>query len=41
MGTRVGIVGVGHTRFGNSSEYDLADIMAYAETDALIEDVFI
>ena len=32
---RVGIVGIGHTRFGNSSEYDLADVMAYAATDAL------
>ncbi|HPC71545.1 MAG TPA: acetyl-CoA acetyltransferase [Treponema sp.] len=35
MATRVGIVGIGHTRFGNSSEYDLADVMAYAATDAL------
>ena len=41
MGTRVGIVGVGHTRFGNSSEYDLADIMAYAATDALIDAGFL
>ncbi len=32
---RVGIVGIGHTRFGNSSEYDLADVLAYAATDAL------
>lgn len=32
---RVGIVGVGHTRFGNSSEYDLADVLAYAASDAL------
>lgn len=32
---RVGIVGVGHTRFGNSSEYDLADVLAYAALDAL------
>jgi acetyl-CoA C-acetyltransferase len=37
MSARVGIVGVGHTRFGNSSEYDLADVMAYAATDALID----
>ena len=35
MTARVGIVGIGHTRFGNSSEYDLADVMAYAATDAL------
>lgn len=35
MATRVGIVGIGHTRFGNSSEYDLADVMAYAAADAL------
>jgi hypothetical protein len=35
MAPRVGIVGIGHTRFGNSSEYDLADVMAYAATDAL------
>lgn len=31
----VGIVGIGHTRFGNSSEYDLADVLAYAATDCL------
>ncbi len=37
MSARIGIVGVGHTRFGNSSEYDLADVMAYAATDALID----
>lgn len=35
MAPRVGIVGIGHTRFGNSSEYDLADVMAYAATEAL------
>lgn len=35
MAARVGIVGIGHTRFGNSSEYDLADVLAYAATDAL------
>lgn len=35
MAARVGIVGIGHTRFGNSAEYDLADVMAYAATDAL------
>ena len=32
---KVGIVGIGHTRFGNSSEYDLADVLAYAATDCL------
>jgi len=37
MTARIGIVGIGHTRFGNSSEYDLADVMAYAATDALID----
>ena len=37
MSARIGIVGVGHTRFGNSSEYDLADVMAYAATDALLD----
>ena len=35
MATRVGIVGIGHTRFGNSSEYDLGDLLAYAATDCL------
>jgi len=37
MTARIGIVGVGHTRFGNSADYDLADVMAYAATDALLE----
>ena len=32
---KVGIVGIGHTRFGNSSEYDLGDVLAYAATDCL------
>jgi acetyl-CoA C-acetyltransferase len=32
---RVGVVGIGHTVFGNLSELDLVDIMAYASTDAL------
>ncbi len=41
MAIKVGIVGIGHTRFGNSSEYDLADIMAYAATDALIDAGFL
>jgi acetyl-CoA C-acetyltransferase len=31
----VGIVGIGHTVFGNLSDLDLVDIMAYASTDAL------
>jgi len=31
----VGIVGIGHTKFGNSSEYDLSDVLAYAATNAL------
>lgn len=35
MANRVGIVGIGHTRFGNSSEFDLADVLSYAATDAL------
>jgi len=37
MTARVGIVGIGHTRFGNSSAYDLVDVMAYAATDALVD----
>ena len=32
---KVGIVGIGHTAFGNLSEFELSDIMAYASTDAL------
>jgi len=31
----VGIVGIGHTKFGNSSDYDLSDVLAYAATNAL------
>jgi len=31
----VGIVGIGHTKFGNSSDYDLSDLLAYAATNAL------
>ena len=31
----VGIVGVGHTKFGNLSDYELVDIMAYASLDAM------
>jgi acetyl-CoA C-acetyltransferase len=41
MPAKVGIVGIGHTRFGNSSEYDLADVMAYAATDALQDAEFL
>ncbi|MEI8096046.1 MAG: acetyl-CoA acetyltransferase [Spirochaetales bacterium] len=41
MAPRVGIVGIGHTRFGNSSEYDLADVLAYAATDALLDAGFL
>lgn len=37
MTVRVGIAGIGHTRFGNSSTYDLVDVMAYAATDSLID----
>jgi len=37
MAARVGIVGIGHTAFGNLSEYELTDIMAYASTDALAD----
>jgi acetyl-CoA C-acetyltransferase len=41
MPANVGIVGIGHTRFGNSSEYDLADVMAYAAIDALQDAEFL
>ena len=34
---RVGVVGIGHTVFGNLSEYELVDIMAHASIDALID----
>ncbi len=34
MAARVGIVGAGHCRFGNSSEYDLVDVIAYSANDA-------
>jgi acetyl-CoA C-acetyltransferase len=37
MTARVGIAGIGHIKFGNLSEYDLVDIMAYTATDALID----
>jgi acetyl-CoA C-acetyltransferase len=32
---RVAITGIGHTIFGNLSDFDLVDVMAYASTDAL------
>ena len=35
MAARVGIVGIGHTRFGNAAEHDRADVLAYAATDCL------
>ena len=34
MAPRVGIVGIGHCRFGNSSDYDLVDVIAYSANDA-------
>jgi len=34
---RVGIVGIGHCRFGNSSDYDLVDVIAYAAADAFTD----
>lgn len=37
----VGIVGIGHTKFGNSSEYDLSDVLSYAATDALVDANFL
>lgn len=37
MTARIGIVGIGHTKFGNSSAYDLVDVLSYAATDALID----
>jgi acetyl-CoA C-acetyltransferase len=35
MAPRIGIVGIGHCRFGNSSDYDLVDVIAYSANDAL------
>ena len=32
---KVGIVGIGHTVFGNLSEFDLVDVMSFASADAL------
>ena len=37
MMANVGIVGIGHTVFGNLSDYELVDIMAHASIDALID----
>jgi acetyl-CoA C-acetyltransferase len=37
MAARVGVVGIGHTAFGNLSDYTLTEIMAYASTDALAD----
>ncbi len=37
MAARVGVVGIGHTAFGNLSDYELTDILAYASTDALLD----
>jgi acetyl-CoA C-acetyltransferase len=34
MSARIGIVGIGHCRFGNSSDYDLVDVIAYSANDA-------
>jgi acetyl-CoA C-acetyltransferase len=34
MAPSIGIVGIGHCRFGNSSEYDLVDVIAYSANDA-------
>ena len=34
MVPRVGIAAIGHCRFGNSSEYDLVDVIAYSANDA-------
>ncbi len=32
---KVGVVGIGHTKFGNLSDYELVDIMAYASLNAM------
>jgi acetyl-CoA C-acetyltransferase len=32
---KVAITGIGHTIFGNLSDYDLVDVMAYASTEAM------
>ncbi|MDY7029184.1 MAG: acetyl-CoA acetyltransferase, partial [Spirochaetota bacterium] len=35
MARKVAIVGIGHTVFGNLSEFDLVDVMGYASLNAL------
>ncbi len=35
MAANVGIVGIGHLKFGNLSDFDLTDLMAFAAADAL------
>ena len=37
MAPKVGIVGIGHCRFGNSSDYDLVDVIAYSANDAFAD----
>jgi acetyl-CoA C-acetyltransferase len=37
MAPRIGIVGAGHCRFGNSSDYDLVDVIAYAANEAFVD----
>ena len=37
MAPRIGIVGIGHCRFGNSSDYDLVDVIAYSAADAFLD----
>jgi acetyl-CoA C-acetyltransferase len=37
MAPRIGIAGIGHCRFGNSSDYDLVDVIAYAAADAFVD----
>ena len=32
---KVGVVGIGHTKFGNLNDYELVDIMAYSSLDAM------
>jgi len=32
---KVAVTGIGHTVFGNLSEFDLVDVMAFASADAL------
>jgi acetyl-CoA acetyltransferase len=37
MAPRIGIVGIGHCRFGNSSDYDLVDVIAYSANEAFLD----